>query len=360
MSGVLEINSISIHIKGDWKGDPDQHNSVIEGELPVLGIPFRLDLTTVDWVQSNVPDAPELAIMTAIKVRDHKWSISGEIQCLLGLPFDDEVYSWGEVWQKSLESLHLGDSSAIFVDDHKWDVVPTLNKILNNDGILDHDFLLRAIFKAIGNTSRKYFNSDLLPSLLDQLYFQIIRGADENHRQLSVTVSGDRNHFTSPDKYPPYVFLQIPTPDLEYFVNHFVRPTIEVKGYELSFVSLEVVGDNNLIVNIEEESNGWLLKVALTPVVRESTVHLKVDQIDATGLNVLTKVIFNLFKGLLVRQIESRSVPVGKLYDQLKQNLKKRYPFVEIRNEGQLVIKNLNFQTTHTEILVYFEQKNQA
>lgn len=360
MSGTLEINSILIHIKGDWKKNPDQHDLVVEGELPILGIPFYLDLTSVDWVQTTTKVAPELTITTAMKATDYKWSLSGVIEWILELPRDNEVLSWEEVLQNALEGLRLAHGSAIYVDDHKWDVVPTLNKIIKDNNVLDADFLRQSLLQVIGKASRKYFNSDLLPNLLDQLYIQIFRGMEEDHRQLSVTLSGDLNHFASPDKFPPYVYVQLPTADLEYFINHFVRPTIEVKGYEVSFVSLEVIGDNKLIVIVKEEKNGWFIKVALTPEVRENNVHLTVDHIDTTGLTILTRVIFNLFKGLLVRQIERRPLPVAKIYDQLIQNLKEKYPFVEIMTEGQLVIKNLNFQTTQTETLVYFEQKNQA
>lgn len=361
MPGMLEINQFSITIHDRQSGSTADSITEIEGVVPLVSVPFELRLDGVERNGADHTADPNLLVLqTSLQAAHLNWSFDAKLFWLLSLTFDSEPSQWKEFLLRVKNNLSLSDSSEIKIDNHRWDIISTLNAALQNSEGHQFEKIFPMIERTVVNLSQKYFNSTILHDLLEILYFQIEMDHKNESSQIIKTVSSDVSHFSSSDPYPPYLYLQIPTRDLEYFVNNSIQPSVEVKGYEISFVSLEVIGNNHLIINLEEKSNNWILAVELTPEIRNQSIHLKVDHIETSGLNVLTKVVFTLFKGLLIRQIENRPIDIDPIYKTFKAKFENQFQFVELMQGHQLFLKNLDFQKENVSVLIYFEPEEVA
>lgn len=361
MAAKLEINKIKINITDDPALMSDTMAARIQGIVPMINLPFTISLVRIGWFQDEVYLPRQLVVTTSVYLEDHHWQMQGGIQWNVLLPEAGEVYTWENLLINTIRGIRLGNQSHILIDDHEWRIIPALNRALKNTVSTFSGQIHTFVSGQLAKLSTRYFGSDLLPYLLHDLQFRFNGlGAEPNTKDIQLTISDDQSHFESPADYPPYVYLRIPTQDLEYLINYHVKPTLEVKGYSLEFQSFQVLSEQHLEIRFLEKTQNWDIQVTLIPEIKNNMIHFRVMQLDASGMNVLTTLLFNIFKGLLKRQIENRTVSIQQLYWKGKTFMEVKLPFIRFMEGWQIQLQKLNFSSNEVEILVAFEKNTGA
>lgn len=353
MKSTVEINKFIFRV--DQKALEDLNSEIFyqEDRLPVLNIPYKLGLVTLEWNDSQ-GDMP-VKLMAVGELVDPKWSVIARIQFLISCHWTKEIVKWGDFRNFFIEEISLGEDSVLFIDDHNWDLIPTLNKILVERKDVIPGLISQHLNSILSKASLKYFNSNLILDILDDLYFRISRSINGSLETLELTASGDQDLGGENENPATYASIQIPTSDFTYFMNHFVHPNIEVRGYELMFISLEAIGDNTLIINLKEAINNWNIRMEVSFILRDNSLHPNVRQLQVQGLDILKRTMFQLFKGILIRQIENRPLPLDRLYRNLKKKAEERFPFIRLMPGKELRFDKLKMTLEMVEVVVSSE-----
>ena len=327
MESTVELSKILVQLDQDAFKALDGDIFFIEGLLPILHIPYKLALVTADWNHQTEDDSlVTIRLMSVGETVDPQWAITTRLQWLLKLRCLGHLVKWSEDNLGFVEDISLGEESVIYIDDHQWNLIPTINKYLAESSERLPGLISDFLQPIIANSSRKYFNSDLIPAILEKLYYRVSRSVEDSIDSLHLTAYSVPGSWEASES-SSYSYFQLPTADIAFFINHFVKPKIEIKGYQLVFGSLKVIGDNQLIISLKETTNDWNIEMEVFFVLQENALHPTIHKLEVDGLNVLKRAMFKLFKAFLIRQIESRPIPLDKLYSDL---MKKIAPYVRL------------------------------
>ncbi len=354
MPGKIEMNRIVLQVNREILSSLEEDLFFVSGHLPVLDIPYKTGVIHIHW---SAPEEGHLGISIQLvgEFNDPKWTLITRIGLEMSLQMEDDLISWADFDSIDVKKLYLVPDSVLFLDDHKVDLIDTINRFLDHQKSNVPEKLKQVLDSRLRQISLQYFNSELLPHLLQPLFFRISSQMDLPLEDIEWTASAMQEHFPVADNSPPYFFMQIPSSDLVYFFNHSIHPRLEIKGYELLFVSVEVIGDNKLIFNLKELSNDWIITLDATLELQDNTIYPKVGEIRVEGLDILKKILFGLFRNLLIAQIEKKPVDIHHMFDALKRRIEGEFPFMRIMPRHEIQMDTLLITPDSTEVMVHFE-----
>lgn len=360
MKPLIEMNRLSVLIDRSELVDREGATLISEGNLPVTGTPFQVELIDIPWLNGENPPAPEkFVVRLGGSVIDPRWKVKFVLDAIVEYEQRNKIAQWGESFPLELIQLYFDNSSQILIDDRTIDLIPTINQVLArkitaNDS-LDYPWLNTQVSKI----SQEYFGSDVLTDLLANLYYQVLGDHDDHSGLFSISAAYELKHFSQIEEAPPYLFVKLPTNDIEYFVNHYDWPDIDIKGYQLIIKTLEVKDVNGLKINVVEVNKEWLFTIGMKLILKNNTIQAQVQIIESEGLGILAKTLFKIFKGVLKRQIEAKPIPVTDVYQQILSKLEINYPFLHIQQDQLPYLDALSMCQEDTEIMIHFEEDNQ-
>lgn len=357
MKPGIEINRLSLVFDRVQFSNQQGAKMLMSGNVPMLNIPFKIGFVNMNWEVREGDSMPERINFEVLgELTDPDWKVRTRLNFFIGIEWNGHVSQFGGSTPFLLEEVYLGEESNFYIDSQEVNLTPTINRAL----VEMKESLFRTgsvrLIQGLKRMSQELIGSDLIPDLLEDLYYQITGDFRTELGIISLSASHDHEHFTQADEAPPYLFLKIPTADLVYFINHFNWPPIEVKGYELNLKSIEVVGPNKLIVNVNETTKNWDIVLNLNLELRENTIYPVVEDIQTSGLPLLQKALFNILKGLLINQIEKRPISVEHIYNEFKSNFEKKYPFIQIQPGFSPFMDSIEVDPETTEIMVHYIQ----
>ncbi len=359
MKPSIEINRLSLIIDKTQLSIQQSAKVLILGELPVLEIPFKVGLVDINWRVKEGDHMPDrINLVTVGELTDPDWKVRTRMDVFIGMEWNDDVSQLGGSPPFVLQDIHLGEESHFYIDNQEVNLTPTINRVL----IGKNEFLLKTgrtqLMQGLKKMSHDLLGSDLILDLITDLFYQITGDFRADQGSILLSAAYDRDHFMKVDEAPPYLFLKIPTTDLEYFMNHFKWPPIEVKGYELVLKSIEVVGPNRLIINMSEITKNWDIVLNLKLELRDNSIYPVVEDIQANGLDLLKKTLFNILKGLLIKQVEKKPISFAQIYEGFKADFEKKYPFIQIQPGFSPFMDTIEVDKISTELMVHFIQED--
>lgn len=358
MKPLIELNRLSFLI--DQTGLPGPSRVLISrsGNVPVLQTPFTVNVNEYRWYESDQSGYTlALQVMVEGLAQDPRWTLEVIAELRLKVKWADQVVEWGRAVPFELVQIELSENSQVLIDERQVDLIPTVNKLLsrlvNQSGFITQSW----INAQIEHLSRTYFGSDLLVELLQNLFYQVRSKLDAESGLVELSAAYQQDHFAQTDQAPSYLFLKLPTSDIEYFVGNFDWPDIEVKGYTLKVRGLKVQENGLLEIDVRESGHDWMFKVGLTLTLAGNTITPNVQFIRTEGLGFVTKTLFKLFKGVIKRQIEGRPIDFVVGYANLMDSIRAKYPFIQFQPGDQMLVDALSFHKQRVEIMVHFEKE---
>lgn len=230
MNPLIELNRLSVMIDRSAPATQEDSFHVVEGNLPVINTPFQIEIVDIQWVKKEGQSLPMAFIFgLAGAVIDPNWKVRCKLDAVMECEWRHEIARWGATSPFELLKLYLEEDSQIFIDDQSIDLIPTINQVLVQKDKLASLLTYAQLNTQVDKISQKYFGSSVLTELLANLYYQIKGNFGDDTGAFSISAAYDLKHFSETQEAPPYLFVKFPTPDIEFFVDHFDWPAIEIK-----------------------------------------------------------------------------------------------------------------------------------
>ena len=358
MKSQIEVNQLTAHININVLNNQKEERILSEGQLPVIDVPYKLEFVNIGMDEGTGNGIPEKWTLQFVgEVLSPEWKVIVKPEVFARVKWHQRIIQWQKELPFELIGINVRETSQFYIDDNEVKLTNTISKILDHVISSGEHFDQDMVDERLQNLSEEHFNSSLITDLLRDIYYKVEGDFDLGQGMIRFSAAYDREHFNQTEELPPYLFLSIPTTDLEYFVNHVGLPTIEVKGYDIALQSIEVESGNKLNIKLKEINKNWDINVIASLILRENTIYPEVEQIEASGLDFLTKALFKVFKGILIRQIEKRPIPVRDAYKVVKEDLEKKYPFVQLMSGYFPRMDTLLMGKDITEIMIHFAEE---
>lgn len=358
MKPKIEFNKLSLELNQILLAGKNRKNNdtgyLWEGTLPVISVPFRFRLESLEWMSLNSNSIPDsISASISILVADPDWSLIAIPKIDLMTVWHQRICKWGRASFIETTEIKLDKDSRFAVDGHAVLLTPTINRILSKKGILN--FLsMEKLDATIRKISNENFGSDVLSHLLENAFYKVSPVMKKDGLTITASLSDDRAHFEQAVNISPYIFLEFPTSDMVYCITKSIRPEVKIKSYNLIVSDLKVVGHNKLIININELSKNLDITLTTGLKVEDNKIYAVVESIVAIGLNPLKKLVFNILKSMLIRQIENNPLDIDKIYAQFLLDISIQYPYLTIQNNQSAQLDKLHIDPERTELLIHF------